>query len=64
MSLIRRLKNLWELSAYRVNQSPELLDGRFKTLAKDIPTVAKKPATIIKPVPNFFETPEDEIRES
>jgi hypothetical protein len=54
MNFIRRLKNLWELSAYRIGQLPNS-DSRYRALTKDIATIEKKLATVIKEPTNYFE---------
>ena len=52
MKLIKRLKNLWKLSAYRIeNLNNEIV------IKKDIPTIAKKMATIIKEKVDVLEEP-------
>lgn len=61
MTLWRRFKNLWELSAYRVGTKYELEDGRtYKVISnqllKDVPTIEKKLAKIINiPKIDLFE---------
>lgn len=47
--ILKRLKNLWNLSEYKIDKSPELLDDRFKVLTKNVSTIQKKMATIIMP---------------
>lgn len=50
MSFINRIKNLWELSEYRIMSSSAIpLDGA-KILKKDFPTIEKKMAVIIPEV--------------
>jgi hypothetical protein len=49
MNLLKRIKNLWKLSEYRIEDNPEASDKRFKSLTKDVLTIHKKPATIILP---------------
>jgi hypothetical protein len=49
MNLLKRIKNLWRISEYRVEDNPEISDKRFKSLTKDVLTIQKKPATIILP---------------
>lgn len=44
MNLLKRLKNIWELSAYRPDKG--VIAGT-NTLTKDIPTIKKKLAKII-----------------
>jgi hypothetical protein len=44
--LWRRLKNLWRLSNFRIEELP--VTGGMK-IVKDVPTVKKKLATIIPP---------------
>jgi len=54
MTLWRRLKNLWDLSGYRIGQLPNI-DPRYKALTKDVATIEKKLAQIIKEPTNYFE---------
>lgn len=58
MKLIQRLRNLWELSAYRPQSSSQI--AGVKVLQKDIPTIQKKMATIIpEEKADLFEEPHD-----
>jgi hypothetical protein len=54
----RRLKNLWEMSAYRINDKERQPTWNGypvpKQLVKDVPTVEKKLATIV----NFEDKPD------
>lgn len=52
MNLLKRLKNLWKLSAFTPN---EKLIEQTHFLVKDFPTIEKKLATIIKEPINYFE---------
>ena len=47
--LIRRIKNLWRLSAYKIDILSESV-----ALKKDIPTVQKKLAKIIEEKEDYF----------
>ena len=50
MNLIKRIRNLWKLSEYRID--PHLITSQANTtnfLIKDFPTIQKKLATIIPP---------------
>lgn len=46
MNILKRIKNLWELSAY----IPEMDDhDKYYAIRKGIPTIQHRPATIIQP---------------
>jgi hypothetical protein len=58
-NLLRRAKNLWDLSAYRPDLSAPLGKEKNKfELKKDVATVKPKPATIIPEEPEDFFKPE------
>ena len=48
MTIFRRLKNLWDLGAYRVGKDGFEALGLNHTLVKDFPTIKKKLASIIE----------------
>ena len=54
MNIIKRLRNLWELSAYRPHTDLSHMDA-VSNLRKDFPTIQKKAATIIFDKPNYFD---------
>lgn len=50
MAFFQRIKNLWKLSAYRVDESaPQGTAIHNPKLVKNFPTIQKKPAIIILP---------------
>lgn len=53
--ILKRLKNLWELSAYRVSDTNGSLNTGEKLLKKSFPTVERRLATIIKEPTNYFD---------
>lgn len=62
MNIIRRIKNLWKLSAYKFFEDSAkgyVYKGSGGTFVKDFPTIEKKMATIIKPEVNLFEDETD-----
>lgn len=48
MRLLNRLKNLWEISAYKPDSSDFFPDGHEKVLVKNVSTIKKKLATIVR----------------
>lgn len=62
MTILRRIKNLWEISAYRINRNDLYNNILGKTtLTKDFPTIEKRPAIIIKESEDFFKEEEQEL---
>lgn len=58
MNILRRIRNLWRISAYRMAENPA--NPLAARLFKDFPTVRKVPAKIIMPPEriDFFTSPE------
>lgn len=52
-SLLKRIRNLWEMSAYKVSPNSNGLVNE-KVLVKEIPTIEKKLAIIIQEKADIF----------